>query len=176
VRDFSGENYIFSIKGKLLNEVHGVWLASAYADVWVRKEDSLGFPLFTLYSRETQKAVSPHYSGVGEWSEGLLPVMKNHLWGYVDSSGKEVIPCRYAAAAPFSEGLALVTLVSTGPDGPRDRKVFIDRAGKTVAAIDLKGLQLAGRNADFKKGLLKVKLPNGREGYLGKNGREYIYH
>jgi hypothetical protein len=36
-------------------------------------------------------------------------VMKNNKWGWVDHSGKTMIPCRYDAATPFNtEGKAWV--------------------------------------------------------------------
>src|SRR3712207_386391 len=45
-------------------------------------------------------------------------------WGYIDRTGRRVIPFRYASADPFREGLALVTL--------GERQAFIDTTG-TVA-------------------------------------------
>lgn len=41
-------------------------------------------------------------------SEEPAAVMKNNAWGYIDSSGKEVIKCQYAGAESFSNGLAAV--------------------------------------------------------------------
>ena len=47
------------------------------------------------------------YQEIKEFSENLAPVKGiNNLWGYIDKTGKEVIPCQYLAADSFSEGLA----------------------------------------------------------------------
>jgi hypothetical protein len=44
-------------------------------------------------------------------SDGLFPVMyPNRKWGYIDPSGKVVIPAQFAVARFFSEGLAAVSM------------------------------------------------------------------
>lgn len=44
----------------------------------------------------------------GNFSEGLLAVRQDELWGYVDQSGKWVIQPQFTEAAQFYEGLAIV--------------------------------------------------------------------
>lgn len=60
--------------------------------------------------------------------ENLLGVCRNvngePRWGFMDKSGREVIPCRYDKADPFSEGLAQAAI-------GRDR-FFINEQGNTV--------------------------------------------
>ena len=42
------------------------------------------------------------------FSNGLEKVCQNNKWGYIDRTGKEVIPCQYDEAKDFSENLAVV--------------------------------------------------------------------
>lgn len=48
-----------------------------------------------------------HYNETGY--NGLVSVKKNGLWGYLDSTGREVIPCIYSIAYNFYYGLAMVS-------------------------------------------------------------------
>lgn len=58
------------------------------------------------------------------FSEGLMMVCKDGKWGYIDTAGREVIPCRYDDAHNFFDGLALV--VKDGQYG------YIDTTGREV--------------------------------------------
>lgn len=42
------------------------------------------------------------------------PIQKGDKWGFIDSTGKEVIPPIYTEARPFSEGFAAVSVNRTG--------------------------------------------------------------
>ena len=42
------------------------------------------------------------------FSQNKLLISKNNLIGYIDRTGKEIIPCQYDVAYDFSEGLAVV--------------------------------------------------------------------
>ena len=58
-------------------------------------------------------------------SEGMMVVQReNKWWGYVNSKGKEIIPCIYEEAKPFSEGLAAVM--------KDDKWGFINKKGNVV--------------------------------------------
>lgn len=52
--------------------------------------------------------VSPKYEDAESFSDGLAAVKQGGKWGYIDESGKLVIPCQFDKAYPFSEGLAIV--------------------------------------------------------------------
>ena len=67
------------------------------------------------------------YDVVSSFHEGLSAVCKNDKWGYINSKGEEVIPCKYAGACDFSEGLACVYL--EGDDMPI---AFIDKKNNIV--------------------------------------------
>jgi len=77
-------------------------------------------------------------------------------WGFVNRSGKLVIPCTYVAVSPFTEGIALVT----GADG---RRQFIDVSGRPAipgAFVD------AGRFCD---GRAPVQIEE-KWGYIDRQG------
>ena len=54
----------------------------------------------------------------------LYRVCREGKWGYIDKTGREVIPCKYDDASSFSEGLAKVK--KSGKYG------FIDKTGREV--------------------------------------------
>ena len=62
---------------------------------------------WNFYNLKGEK-LSGDYAAVGQYTEGLAPVEKNKLWGYVDKEGNTVVPYLYKAASSFSEGLAAV--------------------------------------------------------------------
>jgi len=68
----------------------------------------------------------------------------NQLWGFVDETGKEVIPFKYEAAREFSEGLAAVQLRN-------ERWGFIDKTDNVI--IPSRYLDVG----DFSEGLARVR-------------------
>ena len=57
-------------------------------------------------------------------SEGFAPVVINEKWGYIDRSGKMVIPAKYDDAGSFTDGRASVEL--------NGRTFTIDRSGREI--------------------------------------------
>ncbi len=85
------------------------------------------------------------YNGAGDFSEGLAPVNKDGLWGYIDEAGKTVIPCIYesigkAGAYTFRNGLA--------PVKKEGRCGLINRRGSEVTAFDLEDI-LQGKDGKY---------------------------
>lgn len=48
------------------------------------------------------------FEEAGAWSEGLLPVRRDGIWGFVDRQGSWAVAPRFAAAGSFAEGMAPV--------------------------------------------------------------------
>jgi hypothetical protein len=71
--------------------------------------------------------------GIGGFSEGFMAVMQNHKHGYIDKTGNIVIPPRYDAARPFSEGLAEVKIPPAIP-GMSGKWGYIGENGDFVIA------------------------------------------
>ncbi|MBZ5597541.1 MAG: WG repeat-containing protein [Acidobacteriia bacterium] len=81
-------------------------------------------------------------------------------WGYIDHSGKWVIPHSFAAGDDFHEGLAAVT----GKDGTWG---YIDKTGQFVIAPRFETAM------DFSEGLAAVRVA-GRWGWINKSGQMVI--
>ena len=64
------------------------------------------------------------YDFAGVFSEGFAAVKLNGKYGFIDKTGREVIPCKYDYTFKFSEGFAAVEL--NGKYG------FIDKKGKPL--------------------------------------------
>lgn len=115
------------------------------------------------------------YEYVGNFSEDMALVKLERFYGFIDKTGKEVIPLRYESASDFSEGLARVftgdfifdedgngSYIGEGKWG------YIDKTGKEV--IPLKYEECL----PFSEGLAAVRL-NGKWGYVDKTGKEVIW-
>jgi hypothetical protein len=64
------------------------------------------------------------YDFIDTCSEGLARVEINGKWGFIDQTGKEVIPCKYDEADFFNKGVAKVNL--------NGKIYFIDKEGNKV--------------------------------------------
>ena len=126
--------------------------------------------------------------------EGLAKVIRSGgKCGYIDKSGREVVPCKYEFACDFYGGLAQVEL--NGKKGCIDRKgceivpckydevySFSDglaevELGGKWGVVDKSGKEIIPCKYDetvyFYDGLARVEL-NGKEFYIDKTGKEYI--
>ncbi len=98
----------------------------------------------------------------------LFPVIKNNLWGYIDSSGKTVVEPRYDHASQFSEGLGLVK--TPKPDG---KLLCIDAKGKIAFEINPNWSYMK----PFNNGLAAVKDKETKlYGYINREGELVIPH
>ena len=128
---------------------------------------------------QTGKLVIPaEFEDAQNFREGLAPVkIKGEIvwcpgddsgnrsgytmkYGFIDRTGKVVIPAQFESAEPFSEGLAAIHTC--------DQSFFIDKTGKTVIAKNFKYA------SSFSGGLAKVSILRNEtllEGYVDKTGR-----
>lgn len=111
----------------------------------------------TAWACETPKANG--YDKVFCLFEGLAGVEKDGKRGYVNKSGKIVIPVQYEQSSGFYEGLAAVK--------KQDKWGYIDKTGKVVIDFQYEYFN------DFSDGLVSVK-KNGKWGYLNKTGKVVI--
>ncbi|WP_462351775.1 WG repeat-containing protein [Capnocytophaga leadbetteri] len=95
------------------------------------------------------------YDWKDEYYEGLAMVKLDKKYGFIDKTGKEVIPIKYDDAESPSEGLAKVKL--------NDKYGFIDKTGKEVIPIKYDYV------ADFSEGLAEVEL-NNKWFYINQKG------
>ena len=78
-------------------------------------------------------------------------------YGYIATTGKIVIPVQFDNASAFSEGLAAVTICN--------KSGFIDKTGKVVIPLQF------DEAFSFNNGLARVRFPDGRLGYIDRNGK-----
>ena len=81
-------------------------------------------------------------------------------WGYVDKSGKFVIPPQFESAAPFAEGVAVIHQCGEA--------FFIDQTGKTVLKADFRYA------SSFSGGLARIEretTSGWMSGYVDKSGK-----
>lgn len=105
---------------------------------------------------------------------GLFPMVENNKWGYIDRTGKVVIPPRFDLADYFYEGRALVL---TGkqtirlPDSEHEIVIgkwgYIDVSGKFVIPPKF------GNGDSFSEGLAEVSV-DGRWGFIDRAGEFVI--
>ena len=91
----------------------------------------------------------------------LRPLARSSIrWGYMDTTGRIVIPMRYERAQDFSEGLAAVEI-----DG---RWAFIDRTGNEVIPARFISVY------NFKSGMARVEIAPGSWRYIDRSGKIVI--
>jgi WG containing repeat len=107
------------------------------------------------------------------FSEGLAPVQINERWGFINQSGKLVIPAKFIGLprnSRFSAGLAPV-VSNAEVNSNNFRHGYIDRTGKFM---------IPAKFADarpFSEGLAAVKVNNGDQslwGYIDQTGQYVI--
>jgi len=128
--------------------------------------------------RSGKLVIPAEFEDAQNFSEGLAPVkVKGELiwcpgdnsgnrsgytmkYGFIDKTGKLVIPAQFESAEPFSEGLAAIHTC--------DQSFFIDKTGKTVIAKNFKYA------SSFSGGLAHVSIMREEtllEAYVDKSGK-----
>ena len=107
-----------------------------------------------------------NYYEIKSFSEGLAAVKKYGLWGYIDKTGREVIPCQYQSVRSFSEGFAAVSKDNFwGYNDKTSKKVITSQYTHQYLYIYI--------DNSFSEGLALVRR-NGLYGYIDKTGKEVI--
>lgn len=96
------------------------------------------------------------YDEVGAFSEGFAPVRKGEKWGFIDVSGKEVIPCTFSTEGKFVGGYAFVD------------SMYVNTHGEKV---ELSKEEIRGLKSLAQDTISLVKFEqNGRWGYKNRRG------
>lgn len=140
---------------------------------------------FWSYKNEQGEVVIPgkFYTAASDFSEGLAAVVKTahydagseSLYGYIDATGKEVIPFEWKYATPFEEGIALVIKGGAFDDGwamiTDGEAGFIDKKGKLLFPL-IPCHRIEGGGKAFKnKGKVKVYTTDDTFFYINENGQ-----
>ena len=160
-----GGRYVIDKTGKRVVDAPGARFGEALYPSGHTYVDIIGRTVIRL---------GPEVLGGKEFSEGLAAVRnRQDKWGYIDKTGKVVIPAQYAQAWSFREGLALVQTKA-------ERLQFIDKKGKVVIALGPEaslsnprrfsrtGIPIYG----FRNGLVLVDGPGFTLRYIDKRGRK----
>ncbi|MBQ1276858.1 MAG: WG repeat-containing protein, partial [Flavobacteriales bacterium] len=111
-----------------------------------------GGAAYTLGEAKFGKLISPAAALNVQWQF-------HHAFGYIDKTGKEIIPCIYDLIGPFSEGLACV--YKDGKWG------YIDKTGREIIRF------IYDSANNFSEGLAHVKKDD-KWGYIDKTGKVVI--
>jgi hypothetical protein len=85
-----------------------------------------------LYGEFFAEVIPPKYSWVQDFSEGLAGVYLDGKFGYIDKTGKEIIPLIYTTGTPFSEEAAWVSLCTAYPQ----KYGLIDKQGNQILPFE----------------------------------------
>ena len=96
---------------------------------------------------------------IKDFHECLAAIKRNGKWGFIDKTGKAVIPCIYDNTCSFSEGLATVN--------KNDKWGFIDKTGKEVVPFEYDYI------CAFHEGLASAH-KNDKWGIIDKTGKVVI--
>jgi hypothetical protein len=106
-------------QGKLLGP--GGWVVMLKKNL-VSLLGALMLILWTGQSGQTQS--TPEMPMQKKTCANLWPVEQDNKWGYIDKTGRLIIPCKFDSAGDFSEGLAAVEI--------KEKTGYIDETGKFV--------------------------------------------
>lgn len=113
---------------------------------------------YTYINKEGKEIINVFYPiGCASFREGLaLVINADRKTGFIDKTGTEVIPCRFANITGFSEGLASVEI--------NHKYGFIDKTGKMVIPCRY------DFTSDFSEGLALVTINDKYTGFIDKTG------
>lgn len=99
-----------------------------------------------------------YYQQLTPFSEDLAAVCDGSRWGYINTDGHLVIPCRYDHAAPFNGGVAQVKIGR--------RLAYIDVSGKEVDG----GMRKTNSPMDARYRVFAEGGPSGKVGIMDADG------
>ena len=79
-------------------------IAEAGEGLWAFRDTESG--KWGMMDREGNTVLAAVWDGLGTEGDGLVPALKDGLWGYIDTEGNEAIPFRYLEAEGFRGGCA----------------------------------------------------------------------
>lgn len=77
-----------------------------------------------VITRDGRSMIGSECTNVMAFSEGRAAILRNGLWGFIDTAGAEVVACQFVDVGAYHEGLAWVE----GVEGVS----YIDESGKRV--------------------------------------------
>ena len=128
---------------------------------------------YVKYAYESRyiSVAGKEYEKIGDFSEGLAVVESDGKYGFIDKTGKEVIPLKYDYAEDFYKGSAIITW--------KKKKGLIDRMGRGLTAPKYDRLYRR-KDDDFIEGIIhRSNMITGADYYdyyyISLKGKEYYY-
>lgn len=133
--------------------------------VWVKVGEQTHY---SLLHKSGKIIPTKKYTKVGymfDFQPDIFAVYDNGRMGFIDTTGNEIIPCRYSGAPYFKEGLVSVALYDANP-----RKYgFINKKGEVVIPLSFK----QGGESSFDGAYARVSL-NGKTVLIDKKGNTVL--
>ncbi len=120
---------------------------------------------YTLINKSGQIIPTKPYKKVGyfyDFQKDICAVYENEKMGFIDMTGKEIIPCKYLGLNYFENGLCSVSLY----DSESSKYGYINKKGEVVIPINFKQ---AGPS-NFEEGYARVKV-NGKTVLIDTTGK-----
>ena len=114
-----------------------------------------------LYDKHLKPLTEAVYTWVGTVGYGRIPVQRNGLYGFLDRTGREVIPCTYDETGIFILGRSLVR--------KGDRYGIVDTAGRYVLPLEYENTSNIGEKYVYFDSLALVE-KDGKLGYVDLEG------
>jgi hypothetical protein len=105
------------------------------------------------------QACGGKYDSQTEYADGIAEVSKGGKYGFIDQSGKEVVPVKYDAVSPFVGEVAKVKL--------NNKFGFVNKTGAEVVVPKYDKIY------NFSRGIAKIEI-NGKFGFVNEKGKEII--
>ena len=137
-------------------------MTTLFGDTLFFAGDSAGMALYNASLRPITPAV---YTWTGGIHDRRISVCRNGKYGFLDSHGREVVPCVYDEISFFSSGRAMVRV--------GDRCGIIDTNGVLVLPIEYSYSVSKNLKYIYRDGLALVE-KDGRFGYVDLDGRIII--
>lgn len=103
---------------------------------------------------------SSNFQNICTFKEGLSPMISDGKYGYIDKSGKFVIPAKFDLAYPFTEGLGRVVIGK--------KQGFVDKSGTLVITAKYLGAK------SFSEGRAAVAVAHQKWGFIDLKGKEVV--
>ena len=129
---------------------------------WIKKK---GENFYRLVNKKGVEIPTKHYQKVKNFyafQQDVCAVFEDDKMGFIDTTGKEIIPCQYIGSSVFTEGLASVCMA----DAREEAYGFINKKGEVVIPLNFKQ---AG-SSSFKKGLARATV-NGSTALINQSGQ-----
>lgn len=125
---------------------------------------------WTCIGTDGKKAVSKSYRVIRPFRDGLAAVEENGKWGYINTRGEQVIPCKFTLAGPFSCGHAVVSEAEPEASGMITERGVIGHDGRYTIAQGRFSTILSAFSEDY----IVVGSEDGKVGFANVNGKVVI--